>query len=142
MEKLGYVLYELPVFFLVMWFGIRLVHFRRFKRNQPIFSEADKQLLFERPPVGLQSPVFRLRLARAILAATAATYLERRRRTAADRRCHHALDADHAKLVSTGAVILLFAESVCCALSNIALVTALFSPSPGPSLPFPPASFG
>jgi hypothetical protein len=76
MDKLGYVLYELPVFFLVMWFGIRLVHFRRFKRNQPIFSDADKQLLFERPPEGLQSPIFRLRLARAILAATAATYVE------------------------------------------------------------------
>jgi hypothetical protein len=75
-EKLGYVLYELPVFFLVMWFGIRLVHLRRYRRNQPIFSDDDRQLLFGRAPVSVKSPIFRVRLARAILAVTAATYVE------------------------------------------------------------------
>lgn len=76
MEKLGYVLYELPVFFLVMWFGIRLVHLRRYRRNQPIFSDDDRQLFFGRAPASVQSPIFRVRLARAILAATATTYIE------------------------------------------------------------------
>lgn len=76
MEKLGYVLYELPVFFLVMWFGIRLVHIRRYRRNRPIFSDDDRQLLFGRAPASIRSPIFRVRLARAILATTAATYVE------------------------------------------------------------------
>lgn len=76
MEKLGYVLYELPVFFLVIWFGIRLVHLRRYRRNQPIFSDDDRRLFFDRLPLSIQSPAFRVRLARAILAATATTYLE------------------------------------------------------------------
>jgi hypothetical protein len=76
MEKLGYVLYELPVFFLVMWFGIRLVHIRRYRRNRPIFSDDDRQLLFGPAPASIQSPIFRVRLARAILAATATTYIE------------------------------------------------------------------
>ena len=76
MEKLGYVLYELPVFLLVMWFGIRLVHLRRYRKNQPIFSDDDRRLFFGRLPTSIQSPDFRVRLARAILAATATTYLE------------------------------------------------------------------
>ncbi len=76
MEKLGYVLSELPVFFLVMWFGIRLVHLRRYRRNQPIFSDDDRRLFFGRSAASIRSPVFRLRLARAILAATAATYVD------------------------------------------------------------------
>jgi hypothetical protein len=76
MEKLGYILWEAPVFFLVIWFGIRLVHYRRYRRNQPIYSDKDRQLLFSRAKTTLEPPLFRLRLARAILAATAATYLE------------------------------------------------------------------
>ena len=76
MEKLGYVLSELPVFFLVMWFAIRLVHLRRYRRNQPIFSDDDRRLLLDRAPVSVRSPIVRVRLARAILAATATTYVE------------------------------------------------------------------
>jgi hypothetical protein len=76
MEKLGYILSEAPVFFLVVWFGIRLVHYRRYRRNQPIYSEKDRQLLFSRAKTSLEPPVFRVRFARAILAATAATYFE------------------------------------------------------------------
>lgn len=76
MENLGYILSEAPVFFLTMWFAIRIVHYRRYRRNQPIFSDNDRRLLFTRTKPNLESPIFRLRLARSILAVTAAIYLE------------------------------------------------------------------
>ena len=76
MEKLGYFLSEAPIFFLVMWFGIRLVHYRRYRRNQPIYTDKDRQLFFRSARVRPDSPPFRLRLARSILAVTAAIYLE------------------------------------------------------------------
>ena len=76
MENLGYILSEAPVFFLTMWFAIRLVHYRRYRRNQPLFSDSDRRLLFAKTKPKLESPVFRLRLVRSILAVTAAMYLE------------------------------------------------------------------
>jgi hypothetical protein len=76
MENFGYLLSEAPVFVLVVWFAVKLVQFRRYRRNQPVFSETDHQLLFGRVKPDLSSPVFRLRMARAILAVTAAIYLE------------------------------------------------------------------
>lgn len=73
METFGYILSEVPVLVLVIWFAVGLVRYRRYRRNQPLFSEQDRRLLFAKAPGRLDSPEFRLRLARAILAATAAT---------------------------------------------------------------------
>lgn len=76
MENLGYVLWEALVFFLVSWFALRLVQYRRYCRNQPAFTDQDHQLLFRGAKANLASPVFRLKMARAILAVTAAMYVE------------------------------------------------------------------
>ena len=76
MEHLGYILSEAPVFFLTMWFAIRLVHYRRYRRNQPLFSDSDRRLLFTPTKPRLDSPVFRLKLVRSILGVTAAMYVE------------------------------------------------------------------
>jgi hypothetical protein len=76
MDKIGYVLSEVPVLLFVIWFAFRLVQYRRYRRNQPIYSDKDRQLLFSKTKTTLEPPVFRLGLARAILAATAATYVE------------------------------------------------------------------
>jgi hypothetical protein len=76
MEHLGYILSEAPVFFLTMWFAIRLVHYRRYRRNQPLFFDSDRRLLFTPTKPKLDSPVFRLKLVRSILGVTAAMYLE------------------------------------------------------------------
>jgi hypothetical protein len=73
MDEIGYVLSEVPVLLFVIWFAVRLIQHRRYRRNQPIYSDKDRQLLFSKTP---EAPVFCLGLARAILAATAVTYLE------------------------------------------------------------------
>jgi hypothetical protein len=76
MDEIGYVLSEVPVLLFVIWFALRLVQYRRYRRNQPIYSDSDRQLLFSKTKTTLEPPVFRLGLARAILAATAVTYVE------------------------------------------------------------------
>ena len=75
-DKLGYFLREALVFFLVSWFAVRLVQYRRYCRNQPVFTDQDRQLLFRGAKANLSSPIFRLKMARAILAVTAAIYVE------------------------------------------------------------------
>jgi len=76
MEKLGYIISEAPVLFLVIWFAVRLVQFRRHRNKQPMFSARDKALLFPQNQISLRSPVVRVKFARCILLATAATYVE------------------------------------------------------------------
>lgn len=76
METIGYLLSEAPIFFFVVWFGIRLVHIRRHRNQQPIYTERDWRLLYQSAKLTLVSPIMRLRLARSILAATAAIYAE------------------------------------------------------------------
>jgi len=76
MEKLGYILSEAPVLFFVIWFAVRLVQFRRYRKNQPLFSEHDQALLFPQAKIDLGSPIRRVKLARCILLATTATYVE------------------------------------------------------------------
>ena len=76
MENLGYILSEAPVFFLTLWFAIRFVHYRRYRRNQPLFSDQDRRLLFAQTKPKLASPIFRLRFVRSILLVTAAIYFE------------------------------------------------------------------
>ena len=76
MDKLGYIISEAPVFFLVIWVAVRLVQYRRYRNKQPLFSERDRALLFPENKVDLRSPVLRVKFARCILLATAATYVE------------------------------------------------------------------
>jgi hypothetical protein len=76
MDKIGYVLSEVPVLLFVIWFAFRLVQYRRYRRNQPIYTDKDRQLLFSKIRTTVEPPVFRLGLVRAVLASTAATYFE------------------------------------------------------------------
>ena len=76
MDKLGYIISEALIFFLVIWFAVRFVQYRRRRNKQPLFSERDKALLFPQNKIDLRSPVLRVRFARCILLATAATYVE------------------------------------------------------------------
>ena len=76
MEKLGYIISEAPVLFFVIWIAVRLVQYRRYRNKQPLFSERDEALLFPQNKINLRSPVQRVKFARCILYATAATYVE------------------------------------------------------------------
>jgi hypothetical protein len=76
MDKLGYIISEAPVFFLVIWVAVRLVQYRRYRNKQPLFSERDRAMLFPEKKIDLHSPVRRVKFARCILLATAATYVE------------------------------------------------------------------
>jgi len=76
MEKLGYIISEAPVFFFIMWLGIRLVHIRRYRNNRALTTERDWRMLYDSAKLSLVSPIMRLKLARSILAATAAIYVE------------------------------------------------------------------
>ena len=75
MENLGAIILERTVLGLIICFAGALVCYRRYRRKQLIISDRDRQLIFGNGPGNLQSPLFRLRLARAILAVTAATGL-------------------------------------------------------------------
>ena len=76
MDRVGYLLSEVPIFFLMIWFAIRLVHYRRYRRNLPIVTENDRRMLFQRPKEAPGSFRFCLRLILAILAVTAVGYLQ------------------------------------------------------------------
>jgi hypothetical protein len=76
MDKLGYIISEAPVLFFVIWIAVRLVQYRRYRNNQPQFSERDEALLFPQNKLDLRSPIRRVKFARCILLATAATYVE------------------------------------------------------------------
>ena len=76
MDNLGYIISEAPVFFLVIWVAVRLVQYRRYRNKQPLFSERDRAMLFPENKIDLRSPVLRVKFARCILLATAATYVE------------------------------------------------------------------
>lgn len=76
MDKLGYIISEAPVFFLVIWVAVRLIQYRRYRNKQPLYSERDRAMLFPEKKIDLRSPLLRVRFARCILLATAATYVE------------------------------------------------------------------
>ncbi len=76
MEKLGYLLSEVPVLIFVMWFTVRFVQFRRWRNNQPLFSEFDRRTLFGRPKNHRGTLKFYLKLALAALAVSAVGVLE------------------------------------------------------------------
>ena len=60
----------------MIWVAVRLVQYRRYRKKQPLFSERDRAMLFPENKIDLRSPVLRVRFARCILLATAATYVE------------------------------------------------------------------
>ncbi len=76
LEKLGYVISEIPPLLFVIWFAVRFIQFRRRQRHQPVFSDADRALLFgsaERRPA---RAMFYLKLALASAAVGALGFLE------------------------------------------------------------------
>lgn len=76
MDRIGYLLAEAPVFFFVIWFAFRLVQYRRYRKHLPIFTDRDRQMLFQ-PPKNRQNTLrFCLKLALAILAVTAVGFIE------------------------------------------------------------------
>ncbi len=76
MDRIGYLLSEVPVLFFVIWFAIRLVQYRRYRNNLPIITENDRRMLFQRPKEHAGSFRFCLRLILAILSVTAVGYLQ------------------------------------------------------------------
>lgn len=76
MDRIGYLLSEIPVFIFVIWFAVRLVQYRRYRNNLPIVTENDRRMLFQRPKKHPGNFRFCLRLAMAILLVTAVGYLQ------------------------------------------------------------------
>ena len=76
MEKIGYVLSEAPVFFLLIWFAVRFVQFRRYRDNRPVLTPADLRLLGSRPRIDPRSREFYFRFALAVLAVSMIGVLE------------------------------------------------------------------
>ena len=76
MEKLGYIISEVPVLFLVIWFALRLIQYRRRRNQEPLYSARDEELLRPQNKLDLRSPLTRVKFARCILLATVATYVE------------------------------------------------------------------
>ena len=76
MDRIGYVLSEIPVFIFVIWFAVRLVQCRRYRNNLPIVTENDRRMLFHRPPGSPSTFRFYSKLALASLAVTVLGYLQ------------------------------------------------------------------
>src|SRR4029434_5462241 len=77
MEKIGYVLSEIPVLFFVIWFAVRLVQVRRHRDNRPIETHGDLRLLHSsRPRIQRNSLEFYVRFALAVLAVVATGLVE------------------------------------------------------------------
>jgi hypothetical protein len=75
MDRIGYVLSEIPVFIFVMWFAVRLVQYRRYRNNLPIVTENDRRILHG--PTDRPSTLrFYAKLALAILTVTVVGYLQ------------------------------------------------------------------
>jgi hypothetical protein len=76
MDRIGYLLSEIPVFLFVIWFAVRLVQYRRYRHDLPIVTENDRRMLFHRPKGRPGNLRFSLRLVVAILAVTVVGYLQ------------------------------------------------------------------
>jgi hypothetical protein len=75
MERIGYLLSEIPVFLFVIWFAVRLVQYRRYRNNLPIATENDRRMLHgptDRPSTFR----FYAKLALAVLTVTVVGYLQ------------------------------------------------------------------
>jgi hypothetical protein len=76
MDKLGYLLSEIPLLIFIVWFAVRFFQFRRRKNHQPSYSETDRELLFGKPRQHSPKTEVYLRLALAIVAVTTIGVLE------------------------------------------------------------------
>jgi hypothetical protein len=76
MDRIGYLLSEIPVFIFVIWFAVRLVQYRRYRNNLPIVTENDRRMLFHRPPDRPTTLRFYSKLALAILSVAVVGYLQ------------------------------------------------------------------
>ena len=76
MDKFGYLLSEIPALIFIVWFAVRFFQFRRRQKNQPSYSETDKQLLFGTARQRPAKTTVYLRLALAIIAVTTIGVLE------------------------------------------------------------------
>jgi hypothetical protein len=74
MDKIGYLLSEAPIFIFVLWFSIRLVQYRRYRNNRPIYTESDRRMLFHSATGRASSLMIHLKLALAIVAVTTVGY--------------------------------------------------------------------
>jgi hypothetical protein len=76
MEHIGYILTEASTYILLVWFTVRFVHYRRWRRNQPLVSAADYRLLHSRPRITRGSLEFYVRFFAAVLAVGVTGLLE------------------------------------------------------------------
>jgi len=76
MDQLGYIISELPVLVLMIWFAVRLVQLRRARENRPAFTEDDRRILFEAVQNRGRTWRFYSRFALTILAVTALSVVE------------------------------------------------------------------
>lgn len=76
MDRIGYLLSEIPVFIFVIWFTVRLVQYRRYRNNLPIVTENDRRMLFHSPTDHPSTFRFYSKLALAILTVTVVGYLQ------------------------------------------------------------------
>lgn len=76
MDKIGYIISEAPVLILVIWGAICLIRYRRWRRQEPLYSADDAALFFPQNKIDLRSPATWLKFARCIALATAATCVE------------------------------------------------------------------
>ena len=76
MDKLGYLLSEIPLLIFIVWFAVRFFQYRRRKDHRPSYSETDRELLFGTPRQRPAKTEIYLRLALAIGAVTMIGVLE------------------------------------------------------------------
>jgi hypothetical protein len=76
MEELGHVLSELPVLFLMMWFAVKIVQWRRARENRPQFSEDDRSMLFRQSPYPPDNWQFYPRFTLAVLGVMISGFLQ------------------------------------------------------------------
>ena len=69
-EKLGYIISEIPVLFFVIWFAIRWVQLCRRRRHQPIYSDQDRHMIRRSAEYGPRDWEFYPRFFVAVLAVT------------------------------------------------------------------------
>jgi hypothetical protein len=75
-ENLGYVLSELPVLFLMIWFAVKIVQWRRARENRPQFSEDDRRVLFRQSPYAPDKWQFYPRFTLAVFAVMISGFLQ------------------------------------------------------------------
>ena len=68
MEKLGYLISELPALILMIWLAVKIVHWRRAREGRPRSNETDRNFLSRSAPYGPVDWRFYPRFVLAVLA--------------------------------------------------------------------------